>query len=181
MARQVVLSIFADEAAADGAVASLKAWDKLDKDVKLNAIGVLVLDEKGHVKQHKLGRHDTGKGAGIGFVLGLIGFALTPILGVGIVGWTVGGAVVGRLVHKHLGLSKDDLARIGGELAGGKAAVGVLVKDEQVSEVEAKLAELGGISEAHAVDEDELTAAAASDAEAAAAAAAPAEEPVAAG
>ena len=41
--KQVVLAIFPNEAAADAAAQSLKEWDKLDDDVKLNAIGVLVL------------------------------------------------------------------------------------------------------------------------------------------
>ena len=54
--KQVVLAIFPNEAAADAAAQSLKEWDKLDDDVKLNAIGVLVLDENGKVKTQKLGR-----------------------------------------------------------------------------------------------------------------------------
>lgn len=164
--KQVILAIFGDEAAADAAVVALKDWDKLDDDVKLNAIGVLVVDEKGKIKQHKLGRHNTGKGAGIGFVLGIIGVALGPVLGLGILGWTVIGAVAGRLVKKSLGLTKEDLERLGGELKGGKAAVGVMVRDEQVGAVSAKLTELGGVAEAHPVEEDELTEAASADAEA---------------
>jgi len=46
---RVVLAFFKDETAADDAVESLKAWDKADDDIKLNAIGVLVLDDKGHI------------------------------------------------------------------------------------------------------------------------------------
>ena len=42
---QVVLAIFKDEAAADAAVESLKAWDKASDEVKLTSIGVLVLDD----------------------------------------------------------------------------------------------------------------------------------------
>src|SRR4051794_17498808 len=53
--KQVVLAIFKDEAAADQAVEAMKAWDKADDDVKLNALGVLVLDDKGKIKTHKLG------------------------------------------------------------------------------------------------------------------------------
>ena len=41
--KQIVVAIFPDEAAADTAAQSLKDWDKLDDDVKLNAIGILVL------------------------------------------------------------------------------------------------------------------------------------------
>jgi uncharacterized membrane protein len=55
MAKEVVLAFFADEAAADTAVGSLKAWDKLDDDVKLNAIAVLAIDEDGKIKTEKLG------------------------------------------------------------------------------------------------------------------------------
>ena len=94
--KQVVLAYFADEAAADAAVESLKAWDEIDNQVKLNAIGVLVLDENGKVKAQKLGRRTVGKGAGIGLLLGLI----TP-LGWGVV---IGGAAAGALHHKGLGL-----------------------------------------------------------------------------
>ena len=67
--KQIVVAIFPDEAAADTAAQSLKDWDKLDDDVKLNAIGVLVLDEDGKVKTQKIGKRSWGKGAGIGVVL----------------------------------------------------------------------------------------------------------------
>ena len=43
-------------------VESLKAWDKADDDVKLHAIGVLVLDDNGKVKAHKLGRAQRRQG-----------------------------------------------------------------------------------------------------------------------
>jgi uncharacterized membrane protein len=78
--KQLVLAIFNDEAAADAAAVSLKEWDKADEDIKLNAVGVLVLDDKGKVKTHKLGRRSVGKGAGIGLLLALI----TPV------GWVAG-------------------------------------------------------------------------------------------
>ena len=73
MARKtVVISVFPDEIAADDAVAALKDWDKADDDIKLNAIGILVADENGKVKAHKLGRRSVGKGAGIGLLLAAI-------------------------------------------------------------------------------------------------------------
>jgi len=64
--KTVVLAFFDDEAAADDAVEQMKAWDKLEDDVKLNAIGVMVLDDEGKLKTHKLGRRSWLKGAGIG-------------------------------------------------------------------------------------------------------------------
>jgi uncharacterized membrane protein len=169
MQRQVVLALFADEAAADAAVEQLKSWEDLSDDVKLNAIGVLVLDEDGKVKQHKLGRHDTGKGAGIGFILGLLA-ATAATAGVGL----VVGAVIGRLIHKSLGLSKEETARLAGELQGGKAAVGVLVGEDEAGMVASKLAELGGAVAVHPVADVELADAAAADAAAAGAEAPPA-------
>jgi len=172
MGKQVVIGIFANEAAADAAVEALKDWDKLDHDVRLKAMGVLTLDENGNVNEHKLGRHVTGKGAAGGYVLGTVAVALSPAFGLGLLGWTLVGAAVGRSTHKGLGLSEEDLDRIHDEVWGGKAAVGVLVRDDEVPAVLAKLAELGGEPEAHAVSDEDLSAAEATEAEAAAAAAA---------
>jgi hypothetical protein len=39
----------------------LKAWDKRDNDIKLSSIDVLVLDEKGKIKTHKLGSRSVGR------------------------------------------------------------------------------------------------------------------------
>ena len=134
---QVVLGIFADEAAADAAVETLKTWDKASQEIKLNAIGVLVIDEKGQIKEHKLGKRSVGKGAGIGLVLAVIA---PPTLLAGI----VGGGVLGAFHHKGLGISPEDRERIGKELAGGKAAVGVLAASDEAPRISGKLVELGG-------------------------------------
>ena len=100
--KTVVLAIFPDEATADAAAAAVKD-SGLARD---DAIGVLVLDEKGEVKTEKVGKRSTGKGAGIGVALAL----LTPVgLGVGL----VGGGARGALHHKGLGLDKADRDRIG--------------------------------------------------------------------
>jgi len=80
---QVILAVFADEAAADAAVESLKAWDKASDDIKLGAIGVLVLDDKGALKVSKMGQRSTKKGAGIGLVLAIVA---PPTLLAGLVG-----------------------------------------------------------------------------------------------
>ena len=146
--KQVVLAYFADEAAADAAVESLKAWDKIDDQVKLNAIGVLVLDEAGKVKAQKLGRRTVGKGAGIGLLLALV----TP-LGLGAV---IAGAGFGALHPKGLGLKSEDRERIAAELAGGKAAVGVLVEDFEAPSVSEKLGELGGTLETVQVTDEAI-------------------------
>jgi hypothetical protein len=147
--KQVVLGLFADEAAADAAVESLKAWDKASDDIKLGAIGVLVVDEHGALKTHKMGQRSTKKGAGIGLVLAVLA---PPTLLAGM----VGGGVLGAFHHKGLGLTEEERARIGAELIGGKAAVGVLVPTEEAGSVAGKLTELGGDVEAHEVSDDAL-------------------------
>ena len=147
--KQVVLAIFPDEAAADAAVTSLKSWDKADGDIKLNAIGVLVLDKKGKVKTHKLGRRSVGKGAGIGVILAVF---VPPSLLAG----AVAGGVLGALHHKNLGLGGNDRDRLTADLASGKAAVGVLVAGGQAKEVSGKLTELGGQTEVHTVSDEDI-------------------------
>ena len=151
---QVILAVFADEAAADAAVVSLKAWDKASDEVKLTSIGVLVLDDKGALKVNKMGSRSKAKGAGIGLVLAIVA---PPTLLAGV----VGGAVLGAFHHKGLGLKAEDKARIGAELAGGKAAVGVLATAAEAGAILGKLAELGGAVEAIDVTDEALAAAAA--------------------
>jgi uncharacterized membrane protein len=143
--KTVVLAVFANEAAADSAAQTLKDSGLTSHD----AVGVLVLDEKGEVKTEKVGKRSTGKGAGIGLALALF----TPVgLGVGL----VGGGLVGALHHKGLGLDKADRERLGSALTDGKAAVGVLAPVSEADAVSAKLTELGGTTESHAVSDDDL-------------------------
>jgi hypothetical protein len=151
---QVVLGVFPDEAAADAAVASLKDWDKASDDIKLSAIGVLVLDDNGQIKQQKLGARSGKKGAGIGLLLAVVA---PPTLLAGL----VGGGIIGHFHHKGLGLTDADRERITAELAGGKAAVGVLANADEAGMVSGKLAELGGVVEAFAVSDEALEAVAA--------------------
>ena len=147
--RQLVISVFADEGAAEAAASSLKDSGLVHGDT----MGILVLDDKGKVKQDKIGQRDTKKGAGVGAVLAL----LSPVgLGVAV----AGGAAAGALHHKGLNLSDADKTRISGELTAGKAAVGVLAPWEDEPTVSSKLTELGGTSEAHVVTDEGLAAAA---------------------
>jgi hypothetical protein len=166
--QQLVLAFFANEAAADQAVNAIKQWDKASKEIKLGAIGVLVKDDKGKIKTHKLGQRKTKTGA----VLGVVAAILSG--GVTIIGGAIAGGILGAFFHKGLGLSKDDLARIGGELDGGKAAAAVVAAPEEAAAITAKLTELGGVAETHEVSEEALDQAATATEEAAAA---PAEAP----
>ncbi|HET9781782.1 MAG TPA: hypothetical protein VFR33_08385 [Candidatus Dormibacteraeota bacterium] len=148
--KNVVLAVFPDEPAADAAVASLKEWDKSDDRVKLSAVGVLVLDDNGNVKVHKLGSRSTVKGGGIGLVLAV----LAPP--VGVAAGVAGGGLLGALHRKGLGLTEKDKQRLSTKLFDGKAAVGVLARDEEAVLVSEKMVELGGQPEMYAVSDAAL-------------------------
>ena len=147
---QLVLAFFENEAAADAAVESLKKWGKANKEIKRGAVAVLVKDEQGKIKEHKLGKRKTKTGAVVGALIGVLSGGVT------VIGGAIVGGILGSFFHKGMGLSKDDLARIDGELSSGKAAVAVLAKSKEVDDVTAKLAKLGGTTETHKVSEDAL-------------------------
>jgi hypothetical protein len=148
--KQLILAVFPDELAADNAAVALKDSGITEGD----AVGILVLDSDGELKQDKVGARSTGKGAAIGGVLLLLGPAA---LGVGI----IGGAAAGALHHKSLGLSDADKARLTTELTAGKAAVGVLADFDTAPAISDRLTELGGASEAHELSDEAVQAAAA--------------------
>jgi hypothetical protein len=146
--QQLVLAFFEKEAAADAAVEAVKQWDKASKEIKLGAIGILVKDDKGKIKTHKLGKRKTGTGAV------LFGLAAVLTGGATLLAGAVFGGIVGSLFRKGLGISKEDLARIDGELNDGKAAVCILAAPDEAAAVSAKLAELGGQPESHELSEE---------------------------
>jgi len=146
--RTLTLAIFENETAADRAATTLKESGVTSGD----AMGVLALDDKGHVRVDKVGARSTGKGAGVGALLWLLG----PVgVGVGL----GGGAIAGALHHKGLGLDESDRDRITKELSDGKAAVGVLTKEDDAALISSRLAEAGGAPELHTVSDEGLEAA----------------------
>ena len=151
--RQLVLGVFPDEIAADSAAVALKESGIADGD----AVGILVLDAAGKLKQDKVGAHSTGKGAAIGGVIAVLGPAL---LGPAV----LGGAAVGALHHKNLGLSDADKARITVELNAGKAAVGVMAHFDTAPAISDRLTQLGGTPERYELTDEALQAAGAMDA-----------------
>jgi uncharacterized membrane protein len=149
--KQVIISLFENEAAAEGAVSFMTGAGLGVND----AIAILSLDEKGELKTKKVGSHSFFKGAGIGAVVGL----LFPI-GLGVAAF--GGGLLGLLRRKNVGLDEAERERLGAELKSGKAAVVVLLSepDEAVG-IRASLTDLGGASEEHAVSDETLEEAAA--------------------
>jgi hypothetical protein len=82
--QRLVLAFFADEDAADRAAHALKSWEKASEYMKVDAIGVLVRDRKGKIKEHKLGRRAGKRGMGIGVAPGVI--AAIPTGGMALAG-----------------------------------------------------------------------------------------------
>ena len=150
--KQVVLAIFKDEAAAEGAVGMLRGGIDDYTEIDLGPIGILVVDENGKLKEHKMGQRSGGKGAAIGLAVA----AVTP-LGLGAL---IGGAAIGHFRQQAPGFSAEDQARITAELAGGKAALGVIVASDKAALMQEILTDLGGAPEAHEVTDEELEAAA---------------------
>ena len=149
--KQLLLSFFADEPAADAAAEALKDSGVASGD----SMGILVLDATGNLKVDKVGARSWGAGAGIGAGLLVLGPAA---LGVGI----IGGTAAGGLHHKGLKLSDADKARISADLGAGKAAVGVLTRIDEAPPIQEQLTALGGQTSSHdVVDEGALQEAAA--------------------
>nr|BFE74767.1 hypothetical protein GCM10020092_080680 [Actinoplanes digitatis] len=54
--QRLVLAFFDTEDAADQAASALRDWEKTTEYMKVDAVGVLVKDDDGKVKEHKLGK-----------------------------------------------------------------------------------------------------------------------------
>lgn len=153
--KQLVLGIFDTEQAADKAVTDMRDLAPY-AGIALSDVGVMVVDENGQLKQHKMGQRRGGKGAGIGLVLAAVA---PPALIAGI----VGGAVLGHFSQRGASISKDDQDRLAASLAGGKAAVGIMVVPEKANLITEYLADLGAEIQTHDVSDEALDAAAAAD------------------
>jgi uncharacterized membrane protein len=151
--QQLVLAFFPGEDAADEAAMAVKQSEKATEYMKLDAVGVLVKDNEGKVKEHKLGRRAGKRGMGVGVALGLVAAIPTGGLSLvgGVLGGGAGGGVIGEFFHKGLRVSDEDAARIDRELDAGHAAVGVLAWDFETEAIANKLKELGGTPQTHEV------------------------------
>lgn len=143
--KELILAVFPDESAADAAAESLK-----DSGITLgDAMGILVLDEDGKLKVDKVGARSWGVGAGVGTILLFLGPA---VLGVGI----IGGTLAGGLHHKKLGMSDEEKDRLHADLAGGKAALGIMSAPPDSETISAMLTQLGGELSSYTVPEQVL-------------------------
>lgn len=142
----LVVSYFENRHAAEAAVESLKKWDKANDDIKLGAIAILTLDERGLLTSEEVGQRDTKTGAlwgaAIGAAAGILtaGIGLIPAVLVG----TAAGGGLGALNHKNLGMSDEDRDSMVDQLRHGAAALAVMADAYEVVITREKMVELGG-------------------------------------
>lgn len=157
---RLVLAYFPNRDAAEATAEDLMAWDSANDSIKLGAIAVLTLNPKtGEIEADEVGERTTKKGAlwgtVIGATIGLLtgGIGLIPglLLGAG------GGAVIGSLNHKSVGLTDADRDRIVNHLRDGLAALAVMADDFEVDDTLRKMVELGGRAEAFEVPAETVT------------------------
>lgn len=156
---QVVIAMVADEDAAKTAEKALEKWDKDDKDLKLGNIGWIY--KKGDKVKTHMG-HKAGKGAEAGAVIGIIAGILSGGITVvaGAAGAGVLGGIAGAFFKKSNNLTKDEVAKIGANLDGGKVAMVVTCKKADVDAVSSELTTLGATVETYDVKDGALTEAA---------------------
>lgn len=117
---------FDGEKTAADTVKQIKKSGDLDGEL-IVAEAIVSVNEKG--KTHV---HEPGHGV-MGGAIGAVGGGLLGLIGgpVGLLAWTVGGAVVGGVAGKYLGrpFSKGDLKEIGDAMAPDSSAFLLLVED----------------------------------------------------
>jgi outer membrane lipoprotein SlyB len=156
----VVVAVFEDQAAAEGAIEKLKAWDKASNDVKLGAIGLLYKD--GDEVKASVG-NQAGRGLKVGAIVGLIAGALTGGLGLaaGAAAGGVTGGLAGSFFAKSLNLNEEACNALGMELDQGRAAVVVMLDEYEVSPTKSTLGRAGGVARVYLVPSDAVDEAAA--------------------
>ena len=153
-----VIAIYTDEAASKKASDALQSWAKTNK-AQLGDIGVVY--KKGDKVKTERWRK-AGRGAMWGLVVGAIAAVLSggiTLLG-GLIGGAAAGGVMGAFVHNSLGISKDDVKKLGDELDSGKVAVVVTCTGDESDDIAAQLKKSGGdVQDYEVKDQDAVDAA----------------------
>ncbi len=150
---RLVVAYYVNEEAARAAAEDLKNWDDKNKEVKLGAMAVMTINDRGELHADEIGQRNTKSGAlwgtaiGVGIGLLTAGIGLIPglLLGAG------GGAAIGALSHKDVGMSDDQHAAMVAHLKNGGAALAVMADDFEVETTLAKMVEEGGRTETYEV------------------------------
>jgi len=131
----MLIASYTDENAADGALSELKQA-KSAGEFDYDDAAVVSRDSEGKVNVKETGDMSTGKGAGIGAliggVIGILGGPAGIALGAG-----AGAAIGGIASHSDAGFNNDTLAKIGGALPSGTSALAVTTSRDFVESVRA--------------------------------------------
>jgi uncharacterized membrane protein len=129
----LILAAYTDVGAADQALDALKQA-KRDGVFAYDDAAVVVRDNDGKVSVEETGDMTTGKGAGIGAliggVIGILGGPAGIALGAG-----AGAAIGGIAAHSDAGFDNETLAKIGGALPAGTSALAVTTSKDFVEAV----------------------------------------------
>ncbi|MDX1415147.1 MAG: DUF1269 domain-containing protein [Candidatus Promineifilaceae bacterium] len=153
---ELIIAYFPTADAAQEAGHHLKEWDKERKDIELGAMSILTLDEKGEVKEDKVGARAGGKGAKWGMIAGAALGILTggvTLIGGALVGLLAGG-LGGSLFHKAIGMSDDDQARLEKHLKEGGAALAVMMDPDEIESTVSELQSLNAEVASYLIPED---------------------------
>ena len=155
---QLIVAYFPTADAAKAAGKQLKAWDKEIKHVQLGAISIVTMNKKGRLKEDKVGARSGGKGAKWGVIagaaLGILSGGVT-LIGGALVGLAAGG-LGGSFLHKAIGMSEDDQARLEGHLKQGGAALAVMMDEEELEATIYELEQLGANVDTYNVPQEVL-------------------------
>lgn len=135
----VAVAAFPNEEAAGEQLRQLKELKK-EKMIGIIDAAVIRKDDEGEIHIKETAEMSTGKGVGIGAVLGgAIGLLAGPV---GLLAG--GGAIVGWLASRRdRGFKNERLERIGEGLTPGSSAIIAVVEHKWVAEVERELANAG--------------------------------------
>jgi uncharacterized membrane protein len=133
------IAAYVDERGADQALEALKQAKK-DEEFSFDDAAVVRRDAEGKVHTKETGDMSTGKGAGIGAliggVLGLLGGPGGVVLAAG-----AGAAIGGLAAHGDAGFDRDSLKEIGAALPAGTSALAVTTSKDFVEEVRKQAAD----------------------------------------
>src|SRR4030095_5339757 len=153
--KNVIIAYFPSVQDAETASNELKSWDKANDDIKLGGIGILKLED-GQIKTHSVGARASGTGATVGTFVGIVTGILSggvTLVGGALVG-LAGGAAIGGLKHKNLGLTDADIDTMKQELTDGKAALVVTADDPEVPRTLKEIERVGGKVMSYTMDRD---------------------------
>jgi uncharacterized membrane protein len=142
---ELVIAYFPSADEAQEAGKQLKKWDKENKHLKFGAISILTMNDKGKLKEEKVGARAGGKGAKWGVIagaaLGILSGGAT-LIGGALVGLAAGG-LGGSLFHKKIGMSDEDQTKLEQHLKDGGAALAVMMDLEEMEAAVSQLNRLG--------------------------------------